>query len=65
MLKIFTKNFKMSKTAPIIKASIFVSIIVNIQVGVKTIHDLPGVGQNLQDHLELYMVQVKSFCSLL
>jgi len=27
------------------------------QVGVKTIHDLPGVGQNLQDHLELYMVQ--------
>jgi len=27
------------------------------QVGVETIHDLPGVGQNLQDHLELYMVQ--------
>jgi choline dehydrogenase len=25
------------------------------QVGVKPVHDLPGVGQNLQDHLELYV----------
>eukprot|EP00035_Acanthoeca_spectabilis_P018711 m.399792 g.399792 ORF g.399792 m.399792 type:complete len:595 (-) comp16781_c1_seq40:1395-3179(-) len=25
------------------------------KVGVKPIHDLPGVGQNLQDHLDLYL----------
>ena len=25
------------------------------QVGVDVVHDLPGVGQNLQDHLELYV----------
>jgi choline dehydrogenase-like flavoprotein len=25
-------------------------------VGVKTIHDLPGVGENLQDHLDLYAI---------
>jgi choline dehydrogenase len=25
------------------------------QVGVKPIHDLPGVGENLQDHLEVYV----------
>jgi choline dehydrogenase len=25
------------------------------KVGVKPVHDLPGVGQNLQDHLELYV----------
>ena len=27
------------------------------KVGVKTVHHLPGVGQNLQDHLEVYVVQ--------
>ena len=26
-------------------------------VGVNTVHHLPGVGQNLQDHLEVYVVQ--------
>ncbi|KAB8197982.1 choline dehydrogenase [Nonomuraea phyllanthi] len=25
------------------------------QVGVKVVHDLPGVGENLQDHLEVYV----------
>jgi choline dehydrogenase-like flavoprotein len=25
-------------------------------VGVKTVHDLPGVGQNLQDHMDVYLV---------
>ena len=25
------------------------------EVGVKAIHDLPGVGENLQDHLEVYI----------
>ena len=25
------------------------------EVGVKAIHDLPGVGENLQDHLEVYV----------
>ncbi len=25
-------------------------------VGVKVLHDLPGVGQNLQDHMDVYMV---------
>ena len=24
-------------------------------VGVKPVHDLPGVGENLQDHLEVYV----------
>ena len=27
------------------------------QVGVNTVHHLPGVGQNLQDHLEVYIAQ--------
>ena len=27
------------------------------EVGVDTIHHLPGVGQNLQDHLEVYIAQ--------
>ena len=27
------------------------------EVGVDVVHDLAGVGQNLQDHLEVYMVQ--------
>ena len=27
------------------------------EVGITPVHHLPGVGQNLQDHLEVYMVQ--------
>ena len=30
-----------------------------IKQGIEVIHDLPGVGENLQDHLEIY-IQHKS-----
>lgn len=33
------------------------------KLGINVVHDLPGVGENLQDHLEVY-VQYKSKKSL-